>query len=140
MAELYEYLARYMPIKKMLISLAVGMVSFFIVLISGLTSEFVRSGTVASRTFSAFCFTSLVTFIIFMTCEEYGIYKTKKELENFVDFAEEIETDEDFDRDEYLRVEEDEPEEVADEFNEGYVYGDEPEDFRPMEFEDFSRR
>ncbi|MBR4384414.1 MAG: hypothetical protein IKP64_12765, partial [Selenomonadaceae bacterium] len=103
MTSFYDYLARYMPIKRMLISLAVGMVSFFIVLISGLTSEFVRSETVASRTFSAFCFTSLVTFIIFMTCEEYGIYTTKKELENFVDFAEESELDEDFDRDEYLR-------------------------------------
>ena len=114
------------------------MVSFFIVLISGLTSEFVRSETVASRTFSAFCFTSLVTFIIFMTCEEYGIYKTKKELENFVDFAEESETDEDFDRNEYLGIEEEKQlEETADEYN---VYGDEPEDFRPMEFEDFSRR
>ena len=75
-----------------------------------------------------------------MTCEEYGIYKTKKELENFVDFAEENETDEDFDRDEYLKTEDDEqPEETSDEFN-GYVYGDEPEDFRPMEFEDYPRR
>ncbi|MBR3747332.1 MAG: hypothetical protein IKN27_10285 [Selenomonadaceae bacterium] len=138
MTSFYDYLARYMPIKRMLISLAVGMVSFFIVLISGLTSEFVRSETVASRTFSAFCFTSLVTFIIFMTCEEYGIYKTKKELENFVDFAEESETDEDFDRNEYLGIEEEKQlEETADEYN---VYGDEPEDFRPMEFEDFSRR
>lgn len=140
MAELYEYLARYMPIKKMLISLAVGMVSFFIVLISGLTSEFVRAGTVVSRTFSAFCFTSLMTFIFFMTCEEYGVYKTKRELEDFVDFAEESETDEDFDRDEYLKTEDDEqPEESSDEFNE-YVYGDEPEDFRPIEFENYPRR
>ena len=138
MTSFYDYLARYMPIKKMLISVAVGMVSFFIVLISGLTSEFVRSETVASRTFSAFCFTSLVTFIIFMTCEEYGIYKTKKELENFIDFAEENETDEYFDRDEYLGIEKEEPPEgTAEEYN---VYGDEPEDFRPMEFEDFSRR
>ena len=125
-----------MPIKQMLISVAVGMVSLFIVLISGLTSDFVRSETVASRTFSAFCFTSLVTFIIFMCCEEYAIYKTKKELEHFVDDAPVEETDEDFDREEYLR-EDDEP---ADNYDDGYVYGDEPEDFRPMEFEDFSRR
>lgn len=134
MTSFYDYLALRMPIKKMLISLAVGMVSLFIVLISGLTSDFVRSETVASRTFSAFCFTSLVTFIIFMCCEEYGIYKTKKELENFVDLAEENETDEDFDKDEYFRDEDEEPE------TDGYDYGDEPEDFRPMDFEDFSRR
>ena len=137
MTSFYDYLALRMPIKKMLISLAVGMVSLFIVLISGLTSDFVRSETVASRTFSAFCFTSLVTFIIFMCCEEYGIYKTKKELENFVDLAEENETDEDFDKDEYFRDEDEEP---ADDYDDGYVYGDEPEDFRPMDFEDFSRR
>ena len=128
----YDYLALKMPIKQMLISIAVGMVSFIIVLISGLSSVFVRSETVASRAFSAFSFTALVTFIIFMCCEEYGVYTTKKELENFVDVAEEHETDEDFDRDEYFR--EDEPDES---YN---VYGDEPEDFRPMEFEDFSRR
>ncbi len=138
MTSFYDYLALKMPIKQMLVSVAVGMVSLFIVLISGLTSDFVRSETVASRTFSAFCFTSLVTFIIFMTCEEYGIYKTKKELENFVDLAEETETDEYFDRDAYLGIEvEEKPEEVADEFN---IYGDEPEDFQPMQFEDFSRR
>lgn len=108
MAELYEYLARYMPIKKMLISLAVGMVSFFIVLISGLTSEFVRSGTVASRTFSAFCFTSLWSFVFIMAGEEYAIFKSKRELENFIDSAQIEENDEDFNRDEYLGIKEDE--------------------------------
>ena len=138
MTSFYDYLALRMPIKQMLVSVAVGMVALFIVLISGLTSIFVRSETVASRTFSAFCFTTLVTFIIFMCCEEYGVYTTKKELEHFVDSAPETETDEDFDRDEYFREDDDEP---AEEFDEDYnVYGDEPEDFRPMEFEDFSRR
>lgn len=138
MTSFYDYLALKIPIKQMLVSVAVGMVALFIVLISGLTSVFVRSETVASRTFSAFCFTSLVTFIICMCCEEYGIYKTTKELEHFVDSAPESETDEDFDREEYLRDKDDEkPVDV----DEGYeVYGDEPEDFRPMEFEDFSRR
>ena len=76
-----------MPVKRIVISLAIGMVSLFIVLISGLTSDFVRGGTVASRSFSAFSFTTLVTFILMMSCEEYAIYKTKRELENFVDAA-----------------------------------------------------
>ena len=139
MTSFYDYLALKMPIKQMLISVAVGMVALFIVLISGLSSVFVRSETVASRTFSAFCFTTLVTFIIFMCCEEYGVYKTKKELENFVDSAPETETDEDFDREEYLR--DDDDEKPSDDFGEGYeVYGDEPEDFQPMEFEDYPRR
>ena len=127
----YNYLSQIMPIKRMLISLAVGMVSFFIVLISGLTSDFVRTETVVSRTFSAFCFTSLVTFILFMSCEEYGIYKTKRELEDLIDNAQEQVTDEDFDRDEYFR-DDDEP---TDDVDEEY-----PEDFRPLQFEDFSHR
>ena len=139
MTSFYDYLALRMPIKQMLVSIAVGMVALFIVLISGLSSVFVRSETVASRTFSAFCFTTLVTFIICMCCEEYGVYKTKKELEHFVDNAAETETDEDFDRDEYFR--DDDDEKPSDDFGEGYeVYGDEPEDFQPMEFEDYSRR
>ena len=130
--DFYNYLAQNLPIKRMLVSLAVGMVSLFIVLISGLTSEFVRSETVVSRTFSAFCFTSLVTFILFMSCEEYGIYKTKKELEDFIDDAQEQTTDEKFDRDEYLRVDDGKPTDDVDD--------EEPEDFRPLQFEDFSHR
>ena len=138
MTSFYDYLALRMPIKQMLVSVAIGMVSLFIVLISGLSSVFVRSETVASRTFSAFCFTSLVTFIFCMSCEEYGIYKTKKELEHFVDDAPVVETDEDFDREEYLRDEDEEP--AVESYESSNIYGDEPEDFRPMEFEDFSRR
>ena len=117
------------------------MVSLFIVLISGLTSDFVRGETVASRTFSAFSFTSLVSFIFLMSCEEYAIFKTKRELEDFIDAAPFEETDEDFDREEYLREyldeekEESEPEpEVAE------VTAEEDNTFRPMDFANFSNQ
>ena len=71
-------------------------------------------------------------------CEEYGIYRTTKELEHFVDSAPESETEEDFDREEYLRDKtDDKPVDIDEDYE---VYGDEPEDFRPMEFEDYPRR
>ncbi|MBR6888010.1 MAG: hypothetical protein IKN16_06140 [Selenomonadaceae bacterium] len=126
MTGFYGYLESVMPIRQIVISLAVGMVSLFIVLISGLTSDFVRGATVASRTFSAFSFTSLVSFIFLMSCEEYAIFKTKRELESFVDDAPLEETGEDFNRAEYLHEEEEpapEPEAVAEENS-----------FRPMDF------
>ena len=135
----YGWLEEIMPVKRILISLAVGMVSLFIVLISGLTSDFVRGETVASRTFSAFSFTSLVSFIFLMSCEEYAIFKTKRELEDFIDSAPFEETDEDFDREEYLREyldeekEESEPE-VAE------VTAEEDNTFRPMDFANFSNQ
>lgn len=119
-----------MPIKRIIISVAVGMVSLFIVLISGLTSDFVRGATVASRTFSAFSFTSLVTFIFLMSCEEYAIFKTKREIENFIDDAPVAETNENFNRAEYLHENEPvaEPELVVD------------NSFRPMDFANFSNQ
>ena len=106
MTGFYGYLESIMPLKRILISLAVGMVPLFIVLISGLNNEFVSGATVASRTFSAFCFTSLTCFILMMSCEEYAIFKTKRELEHFVDDAG-VEDTENFNRAEYLH--EDEP-------------------------------
>lgn len=108
MAEIYNFLEEIMPVKRILLSLAIGVVSLFIVLISGLTSDFVRDETVASRTFSAFCFTSLWSFVFIMAGEEYAIFKSKRELENFIDSAQIEETDEDFNRDEYLGIKEDE--------------------------------
>ncbi len=131
MTGFYGYLESVMPLKRILISLAVGMVSLFIVLISGLTSDFVRSETVASRAFSAFSFTSLVTFIFLMCCEEYAIFKTKRELEHFVDDAQVAETDENFDRKEYLH-EEEEPAPVEVEMPDN--------SFRPMDFANFSHQ
>lgn len=113
-----------MPIKRIIISLAVGMVSLFIVLISGLTSDFVSGGTVASRALSAFSFTSLVSFIFLMSCEEYAIFKTKRELEHFIDDAPFAETNENFNRAEYLH--EEEP--VAE------------DSFRPMDFGQFANQ
>ena len=90
---MYKYLEGVMPVKRIIISALVGLVALSIVLYSGLTSEFVRSETVASRAFSAFSFTGLLTFIIMMSCEEYAIYKTKRELEQFITGAELEETD-----------------------------------------------
>lgn len=111
------------------------MVSLIIVLISGLTSDFVRGATVASRTFSAFSFTSLVSFIFLMSCEEYAIFKTKRELEHFVDDAPFEDTDEDFNRAEYLHEEEEKEQQQE----------SEPEvevenTFRPMNFANFSNQ
>lgn len=63
------------------------MVPMIIVLITGLNNRFISGAEVASRTFSAFCFTGLVCFILMMSCEEYALYKSKKELEQFVDEA-----------------------------------------------------
>ena len=117
----YGWLESVMPVKQITISLAVGMLSLVIVLISGLTSDFVRGETVASRTFSAFSFTSLMTFIFLMSCEEYAIFKTKRELENFIDDAPIEQTEENFNRAEYLH--EDEPEIIVEDNN-----------FRPMNF------
>ena len=107
-----------------MISLAIGMISLFIVLISGLTSDFVRGATVASRSFSAFSFTALSSFIFLMSCEEYAIFKTKRELEQFVDDAPLVETDENFNRAEYLHEEEESP--------------PENDDFQPMNFGQFA--
>ena len=109
------------------------MVSLFIVLVSGLTSDFVRSETVASRTFSAFCFTSLASFIFLMSCEEYAIFKTKRELENFIDAAQIAETGENFDRKEYLHEEEEPVVEMT----------EQPatdRNFQPMNFVNFSNQ
>lgn len=121
MSGFYGYLESIMPLKRVLISLAVGMVSLFIVLISGLTSEFVRGATIASRTFSAFCFTAAVTFILMMSCEEYAIFKTKRELENFIDDAA-YEDAENFNRAEYFPKKEDD------------TPAEEDDTFRPMNF------
>jgi len=126
LSEIYSYMEDIMPVKRVLISLAIGMVSLFIVLVSGLTSGFVREETVASRTFSAFCFTGLTSFIIMMSCEEYAIYKTKRELEHFIDDAQIAETGEEFNRDEYFPK--DEP--VAEE----PVVAEEDDSFRPLDF------
>ena len=81
----------------------------------------------ASRTFSAFCFTSLASFIFMMSCEEYAIFKTKRELEQLIDDAQVIETDENFNRKEYLHEEDEPAPEVAEDGN-----------FRPMDFANFN--
>ena len=135
MTELYDYLEEIMPVKRVLIALAIGMISLFIVLISGLTSDFVRAETIASRAFSAFSYTTLISFILMMIGEEYAIFKTDKELEHLIDDAPIVETDEDFDREEYLY----EYLHADDENNEQIT--DEPDAaFNPMEVGNFSNQ
>ena len=102
MAEIYSFLEEIMPFKRVCIALGIGIISLLIVLISGLTSDFVREETVASRAFSAFCFTSLWSFVLMMAGEEYAIFKTNRELEDFVDSAQLAVTGEAFNRDEYF--------------------------------------
>ena len=121
MAEIYSFLEEIMPVKRVALSLAIGMVSLLIVLISGLTSDFVREETVASRTFSAFCFTSLWSFVLIMAGEEYAIFKTNRELEDLIDTAQIKETGEDFNREEYLGVAQE-------------AIADEADDLRPLDF------
>lgn len=99
----YHYLESVLPLKRILISLAIGLVSLLIVLYAGLKSDFVSGATVAARTFSAFSFTTLLSFILMMSCEEYAIFKTKRELENFIDEAPEDVTEENFNRAQYLQ-------------------------------------
>ncbi len=130
MTELYDYLEDIMPIKVVLISLAVGILALLIVLYSGLTSDFVRSETIASRAFSAFSYTCVISFVLMMIGEEYAIFKTDKELEHLIDDATIEETSEDFDREEYLH-EEDETPEVE---NEPTIEINIDDNFQPMNF------
>ena len=142
MSEIYSYMEDIMPVKRVMISLAVGIVSFLIVLFSGLSSGFVREETIVSRTFSAFCFTGLASFILMMSGEEYAIYKTKRELENFIDDAQIAATGEDFNIDEYFPKDEEpvaeEPaaeESAAEELAEDESTATTEEDaFRPLDF------
>ena len=127
MTELYDYLEDIMPIKRILIALAVGIVALLIVLYSGLTSDFVRSETIASRAFSAFSYTCVISFVLMMIGEEYAIFKTDKELEHLIDDAPIEETGEDFDREEYLHEEDETPNEPTIEINID-------DNFQPMNF------
>ena len=127
MTDLYDYLEDIMPIKRVLIALAVGMIALFIVIISGLTSDFVRLETIASRAFSAFSYTCVISFVLMMIGEEYAIFKSDKELEHLIDDAPIEETGEDFDREEYLHVDEETTNEPTIEINID-------DNFQPMNF------
>ena len=129
MTDLYNYLEEIMPIKRVLIALAVGIIALLIVLISGLTSDFVRSETIASRAFSAFSYTCLASFILMMLGEEYAIFKTDNELEHLIDDAEIEETDEEFDPEEYLHEDDD-----ISEANEPLIEINVDDNFQPMNF------
>ena len=87
MTGFYSYLQSVLPLNRILVSLAIGVVPMFIVLVAGLNSPFVTAETIACRTFSAFLLTSALCFSLMMTCEEYAIFVTKRELEHFIDDA-----------------------------------------------------
>jgi len=140
LSEIYSYIEDIMPVKQVLISLAVGIVSLFIVWYSGSSSGFVREETLLSRTFDAFCFTGLASFILMMGGEEYAIYRSKRELENFIDSAQIAATGEEFNIDEYFPKEE-EPaeedavaEEISSEETAETVETAEEDAFRPLDF------
>ena len=102
MKDLYDYLADIMPIKIVLLSLTVGLVSLSIVFISGLISEGVRIEIIAERAFSAFSFSSLTCFIVMMLGEEFAIFKSNSEIEKFINNAQIEDFADDFNRAEYL--------------------------------------
>ena len=140
LSEIYSYIEDIMPVKQVLISLAVGIIALFIVWYSGSSSGFVREETLLSRTFDAFCFTGLASFILMMSGEEYAIYKSKRELENFIDSAQIAATGEEFNIDEYFPKEEEPAEEevVAEETSAEEtvetVETAEDDAFRPLDF------
>lgn len=136
MSEIYSYMEDIMPVKRVMISLAIGMIALFIVWYSGSSSGFVREETLVSRTFSAFCFAGLASFILMMGGEEYAIYQTKRELEHFIDDAQIAETGEEFNIDEYFpKDEEPAGEVVADETpTEETVETADEDSARPLDF------
>jgi len=102
LTDIYLYLADLIPIKRVLSSLAVGIFSFAIVLISALTNDGVRSEIIASRAFSAFAFASLTCFIILMGVEEFAIFKTNSNLNRFITSASLEDFTLDFNKDDFL--------------------------------------
>lgn len=116
----FDYLRDMVPFNRILVSVAIGALSFIIVTAGGLSSDFVSGATVLSRALYAFACTAMVTFCLMMCCEEYAIFTTKRELENFIDDAP-IEDTDNFNRDEYLGI--DDTEEPA------------TDDFQPMNFD-----
>lgn len=88
----YSWLSEVIPLTRILISLAVALIFGSVVVYAGLNSDFVLFGTVLERGFNAFSFSGLVTFIGLMSVEEYAIWKTKRELERFVESAQLSET------------------------------------------------
>ena len=94
MSGLYKYLEGELPLKRLMVSVLVGLSALAMVLYCGLTSPNVRPETACTRGLSAGAFACLVTFIVLMSVEEYAIYKTKRELEYWITSATETECDE----------------------------------------------
>lgn len=83
----YKFLEEKMPLQRMKHSAAAGLVCGLIVLTAGLASPFVTVLVAWGRACYAFLCAGLITFVMMMSCEEYAIYKTKRELEEFIDAA-----------------------------------------------------
>ena len=98
-----KYLRDILPLNRILMSSAIGVASFIIVTVGGMSSDFVTGATVLSRALYAFACTATVTFCLMMCCEEYAVFTTKRELEHFIDDATLADTD-NFNRDEYLGI------------------------------------
>ena len=81
---MFKYLESVLPLKRILFSAALGSISLIIVLLAGINSPFLTSATVAERSLNAFATVGLFSFIFLMSCEEYALFKTKRELENFI--------------------------------------------------------
>ena len=114
-----KYLRDILPLNRILMSSAIGVASFIIVTVGGMSSDFVTGATVLSRALYAFACTATVTFCLMMCCEEYAVFTTKRELDHFIDDATLADTD-NFNRDVYLGIDAD----TAD------------DDFQPVNFDD----
>ena len=96
-----NFLYDILPLNRILVAGAIGSLAFLIVLAGGLYSDFVSPYTVAGRSLYAFACTSSIAFILLMTCEEFAIFSTKRDLEHFIDDADFLVAD-DFNPDDFL--------------------------------------
>ena len=83
----YKFLEEILPLQRMLQSVGVGTVCGLIVMTAGLSNPFVTVLVAGARACYAFLCAAAITFVLLMSCEEYAIYKTKRELEEFIDAA-----------------------------------------------------
>lgn len=83
----FNFLHSILPINKIFASFIVGVISLTIVAVAGLNNHFIDSFTLAYRACYAFACSSAISFILFMFCEEYAIFYTKRDLINFIDDA-----------------------------------------------------
>lgn len=83
-----NFLHSVLPLKIVMLSVAVGAFSFLIVLIAGMRSDYVTSPEVIGRGFYAAAIAGLVVIIVMLSMEEYAQWRTKRELEELIEEAE----------------------------------------------------